>query len=43
MFLLELNKGFNRIIYEEFLPLMVILFFRILTSQQQSPKKYMQL
>ena len=38
---LELDQN-QRIIYKGFLFLMIIPFFWILTSQQQSPKKYMQ-
>ena len=39
MFLFKQDQGFNRIIYKEFLPLMVTSFFRIWTSQLQSSKK----
>ena len=39
MFLLQRNYGFNGIIYREFLLLIATPFFRIWTSQQQSPPK----
>ena len=43
MFLIKDNLGFNSIIYKEFLLLMVTSFFRMWTSQLQSPlKSYIQ-